>query len=99
MFGDQMEVSLPEPEYPEAEPWNSLTKKKKEKEVVGVFISGHPLDDFKYEIKAFCNATVSMLTKPKEVGRKELIVAAIVSNAEERLSRREQIWVSIYGGL
>ncbi|MDG1841679.1 MAG: DNA polymerase III subunit alpha [Crocinitomicaceae bacterium] len=88
MFGDQTEVSLPEPEYPEAEPWNSLTKLTKEKEVVGVFISGHPLDDFKYEIKAFCNANVSMLSKPNEVGRKELIVAAIVSNAEERLSRR-----------
>ena len=62
MFGDQMEVSLPEPEYPEAEPWNSLTKLTKEKEVVGVFISGHPLDDFKYEIKAFCNATFSFVS-------------------------------------
>ena len=27
----------------------------KEKEVIGIFISGHPLDDFKPEIDAFCN--------------------------------------------
>jgi len=35
----------------EGEPWEKL----REKEVVGIYISGHPLDDFNSEIKAFCN--------------------------------------------
>ena len=87
MFGDDTGASLPEPQFPEAEPWNSLLKLTKEKEVVGVFISGHPLDDFRYEIKAFCNSNVGMLSYPVN-SRKELVVAAIITECEERLTRK-----------
>jgi DNA polymerase-3 subunit alpha len=33
-----------------------MEKLAKEKEVVGIYISGHPLDDYKFEMKYFCNA-------------------------------------------
>jgi DNA polymerase III alpha subunit len=35
--------------------------KKPEKEVVGIYISGHPLDDYKFEMKYFCNAKLEAL--------------------------------------
>ena len=87
IFDDDEGANLPEPEFPEADPWNSLVKLTKEKEVVGVFISGHPLDDFRYEIKAFCNSNVGMLSYPVN-SRKELVVAAIITECEERLTRK-----------
>ena len=87
MFGDDSGASLPEPQFPDAEPWNSLVKLTKEKEVVGVFIGGHPLDDFRYEIKAFCNSNVGMLSHPVN-SRKELVVPAIITDREERLTRK-----------
>ncbi|GAB5473920.1 MAG: DNA polymerase III subunit alpha [Maribacter sp.] len=59
MFGGISEAQIPEPEVPPCEAWGTMEKLRREKEVVGIYISGHPLDDFKTEIEAFCNASVS----------------------------------------
>jgi DNA polymerase-3 subunit alpha len=40
---------------PPCEDWSTMEKLAKE-EVVGIYISGHPLDDYKFEMKYFCNA-------------------------------------------
>ena len=53
LFGDASEVQIPEPIVPPCEEWNTMEKLAKEKEVVGIYISGHPLDDYKYEMKSF----------------------------------------------
>ena len=37
-----------------------MEKLSREKEVVGIYISGHPLDDFKIEMKNFCNGTIAL---------------------------------------
>ena len=59
MFGGMSEAEIPEPVVPPCEEWGTMEKLRREKEVVGIYISGHPLDDFKTEINAFCNAGVS----------------------------------------
>jgi len=61
LFGEASEVQIPEPEVPPCEEWPTMKKLKLEKEVVGIYISGHPLDDYKTELKAFCSVTVSDL--------------------------------------
>ncbi len=51
LFGDAQEVSLPEPDVPKIKEWPRLTLLNKEKEINGIYLSSHPLDDFKYELK------------------------------------------------
>lgn len=87
MFGEATGTEIPEPEIPKAEEWPSMYKLNKEKEVVGIFISGHPLDDFKLEIDSFCNGSVGMLANPVENLGKEILVAAIVTDSEERMTK------------
>jgi DNA polymerase-3 subunit alpha len=41
---------------PPCEDWSTMEKISQRKEVVGIYISGHPLDDYKFEMKYFCNA-------------------------------------------
>ena len=53
-------------EIPNAQEWDTIEKLAREREVIGIYISGHPLDDFKVEMEAFCNANVSMFKSPKE---------------------------------
>jgi DNA polymerase-3 subunit alpha len=54
LFGDTSEeISIPEPLIPKAEPWHVLVMLEKEKEVVGIYLSGHPLDDYRQEMKNF----------------------------------------------
>jgi DNA polymerase III subunit alpha len=87
LFGEASGVDMLEPEVPKAEEWSSLYKLNKEKEVVGVFISGHPLDDYKLEINSFCNGSVSMLSFPHDNLGKEVLIAAIVTECEERMTK------------
>ncbi len=58
LFGDLGEVELPDPEIPYAEPWTQLETLKKENEVVGFYLSGHPLDQYKIEMREFANSTI-----------------------------------------
>lgn len=81
------EIKLPEPEIPRTEEWGSIYKLNREKEVVGIFISGHPLDDFKFEISSFCNGTVSMLNNLQQHRGKEILIPAVVVDAEHRFTK------------
>jgi DNA polymerase-3 subunit alpha len=58
LFGELGEVELPDPEIPYAEPWTQLETLKKENEVVGFYLSGHPLDQYKIEMREFANSTI-----------------------------------------
>ncbi len=68
LFGDLGSGSgydVPKPKIPLGENWSVMEQLKYEKELVGVYISGHPLDEYKVEISSFCNSTVSQLeSKP-----------------------------------
>lgn len=87
MFGESTGTAMPEPTVPNAEEWPSMYKLNKEKEVVGIFISGHPLDDFKLEIESFCNGSVGMISNPVEHLGKEVLIAAVVTECEERMTK------------
>ncbi len=88
LFGEDTGTTLPEPIIPEAEEWGNIYTLNKEKEVVGVFISGHPLDDFKMEIDAFCTGGVEMLNNLEEHQGKEVLIAAIITEGEHRTTRK-----------
>lgn len=88
MFGGDSAEEIPVPQPPFAEEWPTLTQLSKEKEVVGVYISGHPLDDYKLEIDSFCKGcSVSDLTKLEENKGKELSIAGIITSAEHRTTK------------
>jgi DNA polymerase-3 subunit alpha len=87
LFGESTGTKMPEPEIPKSDEWGSIHKLNKEKEVIGIFISGHPLDDFKIEIESFCNGSVSMLNDMETHKGKELLIAATVTDAEHRFTK------------
>jgi DNA polymerase-3 subunit alpha len=90
LFGESSGAEIPEPEIPKADEWPSMYKLSKEKEVVGIFISGHPLDDFRLEIESFCNGQVSMLNNPAENINKEVLMAAVISECENRMTKNNE---------
>jgi len=87
MFGNKTENLLPEPLIPYCDEWASSFKLSKEKEMIGIYISGHPLDDFKVEIEAFCSSTVNMLHDFEKFKGRNLFFAAIITNVEHRLTK------------
>jgi DNA polymerase-3 subunit alpha len=70
LFDISTDIEIPEPKIPKVEDWGTLQKLKYEKEVVGFYTSGHPLDDYQFEIKHFCNTNLSELRKVTELIKK-----------------------------
>ncbi|RWY57399.1 DNA polymerase III subunit alpha [Mucilaginibacter gilvus] len=61
LFGSSVASYIPEPAMPEAEEWPLIEKLKYEKDVIGIYLTGHPLDNYKLELEKYCNTTISEL--------------------------------------
>ncbi len=94
MFGGISEAQIPEPEVPPCEEWGTMEKLRREKEVVGIYISGHPLDDFKTEINAFCNAHVGCLNDLPSYVNRELSIAGVITDVQHRVSKNGKGWAA-----
>ncbi len=89
LFGDLSEtIGIAEPTIPKAEPWNLLLKLQKEKDVVGIYLSGHPLDDFRYEWENFATS----LDKIENFKGRKVSIAGFVSKSEHRISQKGTGW-------
>ena len=87
-----MSSELAEEEHPpipeQAEPWSNIERCKYEKEVISTYISGHPLDDFKYEMRLMTNIGVDQLNNLGSLAGKEVRFGGLVSGVKEMLSRK-----------
>ena len=62
-------VQITKPEVPYAPEWSPLVKLNKEREMIGMYLSAHPMDEFEFEIKNICNATTEDI---KDLSRYQL---------------------------
>lgn len=92
LFGESSDVQIPEPEVPPCETWGTMEKLRREKEVVGIYISGHPLDDFKTEITVFCNGHIGLFNHLEELVNKEISFAGVISDVQHRTSKNGKGW-------
>lgn len=94
LFGDSDEVLIPEPNIPDCEPWPLIEKLNREKEVTGIFISGHPLDDYKIEIDNFISCELSEVER--QMHRPSFNLAGMVTLARHMISKNGNGW-GIFG--
>jgi DNA polymerase-3 subunit alpha len=92
LFGDTLSGETTDPVIPPADVWSEIDILEKEKEVTGMYISGHPLSEFETEIKMFSNTNLSKLdTKKGESVRLGVLVAGV----NERLNKKGQQYAII----
>tara|TARA_R110002020_G_scaffold296658_2_gene512457 strand:+ start:4908 stop:9290 length:4383 start_codon:yes stop_codon:yes gene_type:complete len=94
LFGDASEVQIPEPIVPPCEEWGTMEKLKREKDVVGIYISGHPLDDFKLEMDNFCNAKVNNFNYLNDFLNRELTFGGVITDIQHRVSKNGKGWAA-----
>lgn len=94
LFENSSEIQFSEPSIPNCNQWDPLEKLAREKEVVGIYISGHPLDDFKIEMNTFCNSNVTAFKNMENFINKELAFGGILTEVEHRISRQGKGWAS-----
>ena len=75
------------PTPPVCEPWSTFERCNKEKEVIGFYISGHPLDDYKYEMKTFA-MPVTTMSDLEPLVDKDVRFGGYVSSAKSLTSQK-----------
>ena len=95
LFGEDSAIDMPEPKIPVCEAWNNLEQLKNEKEVVGFFISGHPLDTYKLEMDKFCFHNLSDIKRIEENKNKDLVFGGIVTNVHNGVTKTGNPWGKI----
>jgi len=91
LFGGDSGIDIQEPELPLADEWNSLELLKRERDVNGIFLSAHPLDNYKFEIQTFVKNSVSEMenleTFVGDSSYRDYTIAGIISNVQVKTSR------------
>jgi DNA polymerase-3 subunit alpha len=81
LFGGTDAVNIARPEIPQAKSWNNLERLNNERDMVGIYLSSHPLDDYYVILKHVCNVGMAELEAAKnpDLDNKELMVGGIVT--------------------
>ena len=82
MFENESIANQTDLVIPDCEEWINLERLKKEREVVGIYISAHPLDDYLREIKNFTSTGLSSLNDLNKIINKDLYVGGIINEVE-----------------
>lgn len=95
LFGEAEGFEIVRPPAPEVKEWPKLEKLNREKEVIGIYLSAHPLDDYKLEIESFCNVNLCDLHDLKQYLGKEIVLAGMVTEARSGTSKNGKPYGSI----
>ncbi|MFT5951495.1 MAG: DNA polymerase-3 subunit alpha [Bacteroidia bacterium] len=88
LFGEAGSLEIKEPELPKIEPWSLMEKLQREKELVGIYISGHPLNNFKFEIDYFTTHTLNDLeVQNLKLEGAEIRLAGLINTVREAVSK------------
>lgn len=92
LFDMSDEVNLPEPPLPQVQPWPRMVALRKEKEINGMYLSSHPLDEYGYEIRFFVKNNLTDLLNLERMMGQELSFGAIVTSAQHKTAQNGNGW-------
>jgi DNA polymerase-3 subunit alpha len=95
LFGGSAAVAITRPELPQIEEWSILEKLNREKELIGMYLSAHPLDPFRLEMKKMTNVRLEEFQNLSKLEGKEFSVAGLVTNVRDAVSKNGNRWASL----
>ena len=90
LFGDFGAVEIATPQIPKSDiRWSDIERLNKERELVGIYLSAHPLDEFKMILDNLCNAKCADLSDIQNLsGREDVIFGGIVTAVRQKFTKR-----------
>jgi len=87
LFGETGGFDMVIPEPGPCSDWPKLERLNREKEVIGIYLSSHPLDDFKLEISTFTTSTLADLQNLREYLERDVIIAGMVTDTKNGIGK------------
>lgn len=88
LFGDDTSFQIARPEIPHANRWSDLERLNKERELIGIYLSAHPLDDYEFILKHVCNADSLKLQDLASLNGREITFGGMVVAVREGQTQR-----------
>ena len=79
LFGEQGMAEIPHPEIPEGGNWSTLERLNRERELVGIYLSAHPLDEYAVILNEFCNTKAEEFANIDNIKNRKVTFGGIVS--------------------
>ncbi len=98
LFGDIQPIAIKLPSIPNVPEWPNIVALEKEKNLIGIYLSAHPLDEYKMEINSFCTKGVTLSDLSADLPafkNRELTFAGIVTEAQEGISKNGKNFASM----
>ncbi len=87
LFGSD-DIEITTPPIPESEPWSNIERLNRERDLVGIYLSAHPLDEFSMILKHLCNTHCTELADKEALMKKETITfGGVVTAVKSKFSR------------
>jgi DNA polymerase-3 subunit alpha len=87
LFGNLSSIEVSKPRPSRVPEWPPLVKLNKEKEVIGIYLSSHPLDNFKLEMSQFCTHSLADLRDLESLRGKDVTVAGMVTSVRHATTK------------
>ena len=87
LFGEEHKTNIVKPQIPFAEDWSDMETLAREKDLIGIYLSSHPLDPYKTEIDLLCNVSTNDLDDLSRFKNKRICFAGIVTETKEMTTK------------
>ena len=95
-------VEVQRPELPIVPRWSAIERLNKEKELIGIFLSAHPLDEWEFEVRELCNITAEQMNQMDAWSSPAARATATTQESDEQEEEREKItpnqWIEKHAG-
>ena len=88
LFGGVDTIEVSRPEIPAYVSWGDLERLNKEKELVGIYLSAHPLDEYRIALEYGCNTKLAEFANPEALKGRDILMGGIVTNFREGMTRK-----------
>jgi DNA polymerase-3 subunit alpha len=90
LFGGEQAVEVKKPSIPNVPEWPGIVLLEKEKSLIGIYLSAHPLDDYKLEIESYCSKDINFSNLNSSIDKlrnRDLTFAGLVTDVHEAISK------------
>ncbi len=95
LFGANSGIEICKPELPKVSEWPLLEKLKEEREVIGIYLSAHPLDPYKFELDYLCSHKLSDLSDFNLLKGKDIAVGGLVVDCRQGTTKTNKPYASV----
>lgn len=88
LFGDDTSFMISRPELPKVEKLSDLVRLNKERELIGIYLSAHPLDDYEFILNYVCTSSCAMLQDLNPLNGKDVSFGGLVTSVREGQTKR-----------